>query len=128
MQDKSVDRKTFNTTLRTSLGVKSVHNYYGMIEQTGSVFLECDEGYFHPSIFSEIIVRNLNLKPAALGQIGLLQVCSLLSESYPGHNLLTDDLGRLEGVDYCRCGRRGKYFSIVGRVPGSELRGCSDTK
>ena len=51
---------------------------------------------------------------------------SLLPLSYPGHNLLTEDIGKIEGIDDCKCGNKGKYFSIKGRVPDSELRGCSD--
>ena len=43
------------------MGIKNIHNYYGMIEQTGSIFLECEKGFFHPSIFSEVIIRNKNL-------------------------------------------------------------------
>jgi hypothetical protein len=33
----------------------------------------------------------------------------------------------LRGVDDGRCGRMGKYFTVIGRVPKAELRGCSDT-
>ena len=126
MQDSAVDKSVFNATARSALGVTSVHNYYGMVEQTGSVFIECDQGYFHSSIFSEVIIRNDQLKPASIGEAGIIQVMSLLAESYPGHNLLTDDIGVIHGEDHCGCGRRGKFFSVLGRVPGVELRGCSD--
>ena len=77
-------------------------------------------------IFSEIFIRDKNLKLSPIKQNGLIQTLSLLPLSYPGHNILTEDIGALEGVDDCRCGRKGKYFSIKGRVPGTELRGCSD--
>ena len=97
-----------------------------MVEQTGSVFLECENGFFHSSIFSDLIVRDENLKVSPLKKEGLLQILSLLPLSYPGHNILTEDIGTLEGIDDCRCGRKGKYFSIKGRVPCTELRGCSD--
>ena len=52
---------------------------------------------------------------------------SILPHSYPGHNILTEDLGVIHGEDDCKCGRRGKYFSVLGRIPNSEIRGCSDT-
>ena len=55
-----------------------------------------------------------------------MQALSLVQLSYPGHNILTEDLGRIEGIDNCKCGRKGKYFSVLGRVPGTEKRGCSD--
>ena len=32
-----------------------------MVEQTGSIFMECENGYYHPSIFSEIIIRDEDL-------------------------------------------------------------------
>ena len=41
--------------------------------------------------------------------------------------LLTEDEGRILGEDDCPCGRKGKYFEILGRVKRAEVRGCSDT-
>ena len=61
------------------------------------------------------------------GEEGVLQVLSPLPRSYPGHSLLTEDLGVLLGEDDCPCGRKGKYFKVTGRVPRAEVRGCSDT-
>ena len=57
---------------------------------------------------------------------GIIQLLSPLATSYPGHNILTEDIGEILGIDDCKCGRKGKYFSIEGRVPGTEIRGCSD--
>ena len=31
-----------------------------MVEQTGSIFFECVHGFFHTSVFSEIIIRDIN--------------------------------------------------------------------
>lgn len=126
MNDQSVSRNVFNHSIKKKLGIKKIHNYYGMVEQTGSIFLECEHGFFHSSIFSDLIVRDANLSVSPLKKEGLLQILSLLPLSYPGHNILTEDIGTLEGIDDCRCGRKGKYFSVKGRVPGTELRGCSD--
>ena len=126
MNEQAVDRDVFNEHIKEIIGVNSIHNYYGMVEQAGSIFLECGYGFFHSSIFSEIFIRDKNLKLSPIKQNGLIQTLSLLPLSYPGHNILTEDIGALEGVDDCRCGRKGKYFSIKGRVPGTELRGCSD--
>ena len=126
LHNKRVDRKIFNNSIKQTVGISVVHNYYGMIEQTGSIFLECEKGFYHASIFSEIIIRDNNLNSCGIGKKGLIQVISLLPLSYPGHNILTEDIGVLEGLDSCSCGRKGKFFSIKGRVPGTELRGCSD--
>ena len=121
-----VNNNRFKKEAKRTLGVNNVYNYYGMIEQTGSVFLECELGYYHPSIFSDIFIRNSELKLSKLNEAGLIQVLSLLPLSYPGHNILTEDIGILHGIDTCKCGRKGKYFTVLGRVPEAELRGCSD--
>ena len=126
LTDQAVTRKKFNDTVSLQLGISAIHNYYGMVEQTGSVFLECEEGFFHSSIFSDVLIRNKNLEIANLNEEGLIQVLSLLPQSYPGHNILTEDIGMLIGIDNCKCGRKGKYFNVNGRVQGAELRGCSD--
>ena len=126
LENQSVDSMTFRKKIKESCGINRIHNYYGMIEQTGSIFLECEEGFFHPSIFSEVLIRNENLESCKVGEQGLIQVSSLLPLSYPGHNLLTEDLGSIHGLDGCACGRRGKYFLVEGRVKGTQLRGCSD--
>ena len=59
-------------------------------------------------------------------KIGFIQILSLLPKSYPGHNLITEDLGRIKGEDDCKCGRKGKYFEVFGRVKFAEIRGCSN--
>ena len=60
------------------------------------------------------------------GETGVLEVLSALPRSYPGHCLLTEDLGVVHAVDSSTCGRLGKAFSVLGRIPQAELRGCSD--
>ena len=80
------------------------------------------------STYSDLIVRRgLDFSVASVGEKGILEVVSLLPESYPGHALLTEDEGALLGVDDCPCGRKGKYFKVFGRIQHAELRGCSDT-
>ena len=41
--------------------------------------------------------------------------------------MLTEDEGVIEGIDDCPCGRKGKYFRVLGRLKNAEIRGCSDT-
>ena len=57
---------------------------------------------------------------------GLVQLISVLPTSYPGHNILTEDIGEIVGENDCVCGKGGKYFLIHGREEKSEIRGCSD--
>ncbi|KLU65862.1 acyl-protein synthetase, LuxE [Desulfosporosinus acididurans] len=127
LRDLSVDNETFKNEIRSAAGIDQVLNYYGMVEQTGSIFMECEYGHLHASIFSDISIRNpLDFSELPSGK-GLIQCTSLLPTSYPGHVLLTEDEGELLGVDDCPCGRLGKYFKVHGRVKGAEIRGCSDT-
>ena len=125
---ESVTTKEFRRTLNKLCGIKSVHDYYGMVEQTGSIYMECENGNLHASIFSDIIIRRAHdFSIADVGEQGIIQTLSVLPTSYPGHSLLTEDEGILLGEDDCRCGRLGKYFKIVGRIKNAEIRGCSDT-
>lgn len=126
--NEAVSKEEYKQSLNDVCGIKSVHDYYGMVEQTGCVYMECEYGHLHASIFSDVIIRNpKDFSITKTGEKGLIQVCSLLPESYPGHSLLTEDEGIVLGEDDCPCGRKGKYFKILGRIKNAEIRGCSDT-
>ena len=107
---------------------ENVHDYYGMVEQTGTIYMECECGHLHTSVFSDVLIRRpLDFSLAEIGEEGIIEVVSMLPESYPGHVLLTEDKGVIIGEDNCPCGRKGKYFKIIGRLKNAEIRGCSDT-
>lgn len=125
---ESVSPDVFKKSLNDVCGLVEVHDYYGMVEQTGCIYMECEYGHLHASIFSDIITRRpLDFAPCDIGEPGIIQVVSLLPESYPGHSLLTEDEGIILGEDDCSCGRKGKYFKVFGRIKNAEIRGCSDT-
>ena len=125
--DRAVNGHQFKQQLHEVASLTQVINYYGMVEQTGSLFIECEHGHLHAPIFSDIITRRLaNFAPAAYGEEGVIEVLSVLPRSYPGHALLTEDLGTILGEDDCPCGRLGKYFHVHGRLSQAEVRGCSD--
>lgn len=128
LREKAVSSADFKAACRNVLGNVSVHDYYGMAEQLGSVFMECEHGRLHCSVFSDVIIRRpRDFEPVANGERGLVQVMSVLPGSYPGHSILTEDEGEIMGEDDCPCGRLGKYFRIHGRIARAELRGCGDT-
>lgn len=125
---EAVSPAEFKQRLTDVCGLSDVHDYYGMVEQTGCIYMQCEHGHMHASVFSDVIMRNprdFSVCPA--GEKGIIQVVSVLPESYPGHSLLTEDEGILLGEDDCPCGRKGKYFIILGRLKNAEIRGCSDT-
>lgn len=128
LQDEAVDADIFKRELKKQFGIQRVHNYYGMVEQVGSIFVECEQGHLHTPNYADVLIRDaITFEPLANGEQGLIQVMSVLPKSYPGHSLLTEDLGTILGEDDCPCGWMGKYFSVAGRIPKAELRGCSDT-
>lgn len=126
--DIAVDNKTFRSALKEKFNLNTIYNFYGMVEQVGSVFLENSDGYLHCPNFADVIIRNpYDFSVQKPGKEGLIQVISALPKSYPGHSLLTEDIGVLMGEDDASNGWKGKYFKIVGRAKKAELRGCSDT-
>lgn len=125
---EAVSHDEFHARLKDACGVEHIHDYYGMVEQTGCIYMECECGHLHASNFSDVIIRRpIDFSEADVGETGIIQVVSTIPESYPGHSLLTEDEGVILGEDDCPCGRKGKYFKINGRLKNAEIRGCSDT-
>ncbi len=127
LQEMAVSNVEFKRRFKAATGLQRIYNFYGMVEQVGSVYVEGEDGYLYPPNFADVIVRDpVTLEPAPIGTPGIIQVLSVLPLSYPGHSILTEDLGVVHGIDDSTCGREGKRFSVIGRVPKTELRGCSD--
>jgi hypothetical protein len=125
---EAVSPEEFHDRLKEVCGLDDIHDYYGMVEQTGCIYMQCECGHLHTSIFSDVIIRRpTDFSVADIGEKGIIQVVSTIPESYPGHSLLTEDEGMILGEDDCPCGRKGKYFKIFGRLKNAEIRGCSDT-
>lgn len=125
---EAVSPEEFHQRLKAVCGLDRIHDYYGMVEQTGCIYMQCECGHLHTSIFSDVIARKpKDFSICDFGEPGILQVVSTIPESYPGHSLLTEDEGVIIGEDDCPCGRKGKYFRINGRIANAEIRGCSDT-
>lgn len=127
MVERSVDNAVFRQSLGDAFGLSRIHNFYGMVEQIGSIFLEGPHGLLYPPNFADVIIRDpVTWDVLPMGREGVIQVVSLLPRSYPGHSLLTEDMGVVEAIDPGIDGWMGKGLRIIGRVPKAELRGCSD--
>lgn len=125
---EQVSPQAFREALRSVCGIERVHDYYGMVEQTGTIYMECEQGHLHTSAFSDVIIRDpLDFSICPHGKNGIIEVVSMIPYSYPGHALLTEDEGVILGEDDCPCGRKGVYFRVKGRLKNAEIRGCSDT-
>ena len=127
LAERSVDNATLRRRFAEDTGLSRIHNYYGMVEQLGSVFVEGASGDgLHCPDAAEVVIRDPRTwEPQPTGVPGLIEVVSTLPWSYPGHVLLTDDIGVVDGVDDGE--RPGKRFRVLGRLPRAEPRGCSDT-
>ena len=79
------------------------------------------------SSYSKVLIRDKNFNILKNGEKGLLQLFSLLPTSYPGHNILTEDIGEIPKLNNCTCATKGIRFKVHGRAVKSELKGCSDT-
>jgi hypothetical protein len=126
--DRAVSNDDFKSGVAKACGVTKIHNFYGMVEQVGSVFVECSHSRLHAPVHADILFRSpFDWSVVKPGERGLIQVLSALPRSYPGHSLLTEDEGSLIGEDDCPCGLKGKTFKVHGRLAAAEARGCSDT-
>jgi len=129
LQEEAVDKATFNEGLARVFGCSAdrVIDFYGMVENVGVIYPDCPEGNKHVPVFADVTVRDpLTLQPVQEGEKGIVQVCSVLPTSFPGHLLLTEDLAEMVAFDGCRCGRRGSCFRFMGRVAKAEVRGCGN--
>ncbi|MGB6164841.1 MAG: acyl-protein synthetase [Pseudonocardiaceae bacterium] len=127
LTDRAVHNAQFRQCFAAYTGLTRIHNYYGMVEQLGTLYLEGPggESLYCPD-FADVIVRDPQTwAERPVGVPGVIEVISTLPFSYPGNVLLTEDLGVVHGIDDGDW--PGKRFSVLGRVPAAEARGCSDT-
>ena len=128
MEKIKINNKIFKQKLFEKTKLKKIYNYYGLVEQTGSIFVECDKcSCFVTSIYSDVLIRDKHFNLVKNGKKGFIQLFSLLPTSYPGHSILTEDIGEIIRENNCDCINKGKRFLVHGRVFQSETRGCSDT-
>lgn len=125
LEKEAVDNTTFKKRLAEVSKLTRSINFFGMVEQLGSVSYECSEGKFHTPSCTRYIIRSPKTgRPVRDDSAGILQVNSLLPASYPGALVLTDDLGKLVNNHSCACGNQLPIFEYVGRIKVAEQRGC----
>lgn len=126
LEAESVDNQIFRAQLKTRCGLTRIHNYYGMIEQPGMIFMEGSDNFLYPPAFGDVIIRDpLTWQALPPGQPGIIQVLSIVPRSYPGHSILTEDMGIIMHIDGNK-EWKGRALKVLGRAPKAELRGCSD--
>ena len=100
-------------------------DFYGLAEQAGVIYPLCSHGFRHVPVWANVIVREPGSLEPLLGTVGQLQLQNTLALGAPYHSVLTEDLGRL-ATGQCPCGRGGKRFELLGRIPKAEVRGCAN--
>ena len=126
LEAQRVGRKEFDEVLTGGLDPRSqVVDFYGLVEQVGVVYPMCSAGYRHIPVWADAIVRDPWAMQSVEDNDGQLQLVNLLAWGAPYHNVLTEDMGRIV-PGACACGRKGKKFEFVGRIPKTEVRGCAN--
>lgn len=128
LESEKISKEDFNQAASRLFGIKpeDVIDIYGFTEQMGLNYPDCQCGYKHASIYTEVLVRDTVTKEVLpAGKTGMLEFLTPIPHSYPGNVVLTDDIGIIEGSP-CPCHRSGTRFKILGRLKKAEVRGCGD--
>ena len=126
LENIQVNHQTFDDRLLQVLHPDSrVIDFYGLVEQVGIIYPLCEKGYRHVPVWADVLVRDPWTLESLIGESGQLQLLNTLARGAPYHSVYTEDLGRIVSGD-CPCGRSGKRFELLGRVPKAEVRGCSN--
>lgn len=113
---EELPREEFHRLLCDAFGVQSIHSEYGMAELMSQAYSD-GNGIFRTPPWMRICVRDLNdpfrlLPNGATGGVNLIDLANFYSCSF----LQTQDLGKLY---------EDGSFRILGRISGSEIRGCN---
>jgi len=93
-----------------------------MVENVGVVYPDCERGNKHVPAFAEVVVRNpLTLEPVAVGQRGLVQVCSVLPTSFPRVSSADRGYGRNHRLQRVPLWKARHQLPLCGK--GAEGRG-----
>lgn len=130
LENKKVSKDHFNDMASKTFGIKkdNVIDIYGFTEQMGIIYPSRGINQKTTSVFGDVLVRDPSTyEVLPNGEEGLLQFISPMPFSYPGHSIITDDLG----VISCYSNEDtnnifGKKFEITGRAKNAEARGCGD--
>ncbi|MGC9947361.1 MAG: hypothetical protein ABSF64_13410 [Bryobacteraceae bacterium] len=126
MEALRVDRARFDDALTRDLHPASrVVDYYGLVEQVGVVYPLCEHGVRHVPVWADVLVRDPYTLRVVEDQSGQIQSMNVLAHGAPYHSVLSEDMGRIVPGG-CACGRSGKRFELLGRMPHAALRGCAN--
>lgn len=108
-------RDEVHQLIKSAFGVPAVHSEYGMTELLSQAYSKAD-GVFNCPPWMKVLVRDdedpFTLKAEGSGIINVIDLANVYSCSF----LATDDAGNI---------RTDGGFEVLGRVDGSDIRGCN---
>ncbi len=109
-------REELHQHLSQGYGVEQVCSEYGMTELCSQAW-SLGEGRYHPPPWMRVMIRDINdpyriVGPEERGAVNIIDLANLHSCAF----LATDDLG----ISY-----PDGSFEILGRIDGSQIRGCN---
>jgi phenylacetate-coenzyme A ligase PaaK-like adenylate-forming protein len=111
---KEMIREEVHSLLQQSFGLQTIHSEYGMTELLSQAYSK-GGGIFHCPPWMKVLVRDdedpFQIKESGPGIINVIDLANIYSCSF----IAADDVGKL----YPDVG-----FEVLGRVDGSDLRGC----
>ncbi len=113
---RELTRNEMHRVLIDAFGVNEIHSEYGMTELLSQAYSK-GNGRFEPPPWMRVLVRDpydpFSIRPSEFsGALNIIDLANIYSCSF----IQTDDLGRLHN-DYS--------FEILGRMDGSQVRGCN---
>ena len=108
-------RQQVHEILKMKLGVTAIHSEYGMTELLSQAYSK-GEGIFYCPSWMKMLVREeedpLSVKKTGTGAVNIIDLANIYSCSF----IATDDAGKINPDG---------SFEILGRMDGSDWRGCS---
>ena len=108
-------RPAVHGILKKSFSLDRIHSEYGMTELLSQAYSQ-GEGIFHCPHWMKVLVRDEEdpfvVKKVGAGTINIVDLVNIHSCSF----IATDDVGKIN---------LNGSFEVLGRIDGSDLRGCS---
>ena len=108
-------RPQVHELLKTAFQLPAIHSEYGMTELLSQAYSK-GEGLFTCPPWMKLLVRDEEdpfvVKKAGAGTINIIDLANIYSCSF----IATDDVGKIHS---------NSSFEVLGRIDGSDLRGCS---
>lgn len=124
---EQVDKQTLYRLAEKILGVgeTDIIEFFGAVEHP-ILYCDCPRHHFHVPVYSRVVIRDVDtLKPAGMGQVGLVNLITPMTLATPILSIMTDDLGVLHEGESCGCGNTSPYLEIIGRIGFQDIRTCA---